>query len=119
MTEEAVIPSMKALRRVPACYRRMLPLSVMKRYQCTVVGCEDDTLTLAVTDQCDTSWLELLSRGTGYKIFPVLVDVMQMHLLLRRIESIERKKQLLFRKNAYDYPLQIRTALLILIAQCS
>jgi hypothetical protein len=87
--QENLIPRMEKLRRVPGQYRHILPLNLMKRHQCAVIGEEDGVLTVAITDRRDTSIFELLSRLTGYKIFPVLVDPERMRLLIRRMERVE------------------------------
>ncbi len=80
------IPRFRALRRVPPSYRSVLPLKVMKRYQCLVVGGAQDALTVAITDRQDTSILPLLRKLTGRVIFPVWVDPFRMRLLIRRLE---------------------------------
>src|SRR5215831_13639768 len=80
------IPNFAALRRVPMPYRSTLPLELMKRYQCLVVGAAKGALTVAITDLQDKSVLELLSAVTGCAIFPVWIHPARMQLLLRRIE---------------------------------
>ncbi|WP_165423301.1 hypothetical protein [Ktedonosporobacter rubrisoli] len=84
------IPRLFTLRRVSAQYWRILPLKVMKRYQCIVIGKDRGGLTLAIADQKVTGIIEQLSKLTGYEIFPVLVDPVRIRLLLRRIERAER-----------------------------
>jgi hypothetical protein len=84
------IPGFRTLRRVPVAYRSLLPLELMKRYQCLVVGAAKGTLTVAITDVQNPGVLELLSRVTGCAIFPVWVHPARMHLLLHRLERYER-----------------------------
>src|SRR5216684_1624814 len=75
------IPRFRSLRRVPLPYRDILPLKVMMRHQCLVVGAWQDI-----------SILTLLSKLTGRTIFPVLVDPVRMHLLIQRIDRYQRSK---------------------------
>jgi len=86
------IPRFRSLRRVPLPYRDILPLKVMMRHQCLVVGASQDMLTVAITDRQDISILTLLSKLTGRTIFPVLVDPVRMHLLIQRIDRYQRSK---------------------------
>ena len=87
-----LIPRFRSLRRVPEPYRHVLPLKVIMRYQCLVVGAAQDTLTVAITDRQDTSILTILSKLTGRAIFPVLVDPVRMHLLIQRIDRDLRSR---------------------------
>ena len=86
------IPYFSDLRRVPMHYRQVLPVSIMKRYQCLVVGSAPGVLTVAITDRHNTSILEALQQFTGHAIFPVLIDPVRMRLLLQRIERCDRCK---------------------------
>lgn len=86
----SLIPQLFVLRRVPMRYRRVLPLTVMKRFQCIVVGSAPGVLTVAITDRHNTAVIESLSKYTGQAIFPVLIDPTRMRLLIRRIERYER-----------------------------
>lgn len=85
-----LIPQLYVLRRVPMRYRRMLPLTIMKRFQCIVVGSAQGVLTVAITDRQNTSVIESLRRITGQAIFPVLIDPNRMRLLIQRIERYEQ-----------------------------
>lgn len=85
-----LIPQLYVLRRVPTRYRRMLPLTIMKRFQCIVVGSAQGVLTVAITDRQDTSVIESLRSITGQAIFPVLIDPTRMRLLIQRIERYEQ-----------------------------
>ena len=85
-----LIPQLYVLRRVPTRYRRMLPLTIMKRFQCIVVGSAQGVLTVAITDRQDTSVIESLRSITGQAIFPVLIDPARMRLLIQRVERYEQ-----------------------------
>ena len=85
-----LIPQLYVLRRVPVRYRRMLPLTIMKRFQCIVVGSAQGVLTVAITDRQNTSVIESLRSITGRAIFPVLIDPTRMRLLIQRIERYEQ-----------------------------
>ena len=85
-----LIPQLYVLRRVPMRYRSMLPLTIMKQFQCIVVGAAQGVLTVAITDRQATSVIESLRSITGQAIFPVLIDPTRMHLLIRRIERYEQ-----------------------------
>lgn len=85
-----LIPQLYVLRRVPTRYRRMLPLTIMKRFQCIVVGSAQGVLTVAITDRQATSVIESLRSITGQAIFPVLIDPTRMRLLIQRIERYEQ-----------------------------
>ena len=83
-----LIPQLYVLRRVPMRYRRMLPLTIMKRFQCIVVGSAQGVLTVAITDQQNTSVIESLRSITGRAIFPVLIDPTRMRLLIQRVRAV-------------------------------
>ncbi len=88
-----LIPQLYVLRRVPMRYRRILPLTIMKRFQCIVVGSAQGVLTVAITDRQNISVIESLRRITGQAIFPVLIDPTRMRLLIQRIERNEQYRQ--------------------------
>src|SRR5690242_19861269 len=90
---EYSIPRLFTLRRVAKRYRQVLPLSVMRRYQCVVIGGEGDALTIAIVDESSTDIFGIIRMLTGRKIFPVLIEPERMQLLLRRIEREERSEQ--------------------------
>ncbi len=119
------IPQLSELRRAPLRYRHILPLTIMKRYQCIVVGAAKGKLTIAITDSQNMEVIESLSRYTGKTIFPVLIDPKRMHLLLQRIERREQSRGNLSSKRnqakgteCYQYSLQRLqiSSILILIA---
>jgi hypothetical protein len=85
----AMIPRLWTLRRIPEQYHHFLPIAVMKRYQCIVIGGDRGILTVAVTEPKSTCILNALSTLTGRTIFPVLIDPARMRLLIRRIERME------------------------------
>ena len=88
-----LIPQLYVLRRVPMRYRRMLPLTIIKRFQCIVVGSAQGVLTVAITDRQNTSVIESLRSITGQAIFPVLIDPTRMRLLIQRVERYEQYRQ--------------------------
>ena len=107
------IPQLSELRRAPLRYRHILPLTIMKQYQCIVVGAAKGKLTIAITDTQNLEVIESLSRYTGKIIFPVLIDPKRMHLLLLRIERREQCRGNLSSKRnrakgtgSYQYSLQ-------------
>lgn len=86
------LPNYKSIRRVPSRYHQILPLPLMQRYQCIVVGIEREALTVAITDERQKQQIESLERLTGCTIFTVLIDPARMHLLLTRLERREQQK---------------------------
>ncbi len=90
------IPQLSELRRAPSRYRHILPLTIMQRYQCIVVGAAKGKLTIAITDTQNMEVIESLSRYTGKTIFPVLINPKRMHLLLQRIERREQCRRNLY-----------------------
>jgi len=111
-----IIPRLWTLRRIPGRYRHLLPLTVMKLYQCVVIGGDQSILTVAITEPHNTHILELLSILTGCTIFPVLVDPTRMRLLIRRIERLERAYYAPIDCLSHYYALQQRSMPLFLIA---
>src|SRR5256714_7241257 len=92
-----LIPQLRDLRRIPMRYQSMLPLKVMKRYQCAVVGSAQGVLTIAITDRHDTSLIKTFTRLIGRPIFPVWVNPAQMGLLIKRIERWQRREDEILR----------------------
>jgi hypothetical protein len=86
----AIIPRLYILRRVPQQYHRILPLNIMKRYQCIVVGDAQGVLTVAIANQEALACMESIKKLTSHAVFPVLVDPARISLLIRRIERDER-----------------------------
>jgi Type II secretion system (T2SS), protein E, N-terminal domain len=86
----AIIPRLYILRRVPQQYHRVLPLNIMKRYQCIVVGDAQGVLTVAIANQEALTCMESIKKLTSHAVFPVLVDPTRISLLIRRIERDER-----------------------------
>src|SRR6266571_9073457 len=99
------IPWFSTLRRVPTRYQRVLPLGVMKRYRCIIVGEARGVYTVALATHQDIVVIGLLRRLTGHKIFPVLVDTDRMRLLIQRLERTAGCKRTLF---GFPYVLQQR-----------
>lgn len=102
----SLIPRLYDFRRVPACCQRILPLTVMKQYQCIVVGTEHSILTVGITNRHDTRVIDFLRRLTGRTIFPVLIDPARMRLLLHRIERNEEYRRRLS-YSSYLYRFQV------------
>jgi hypothetical protein len=109
---EVAIPRLVYLRRVPTRYRHMLPLHIMKAYQCLVVGGESGSLTVAITNRKNITLLKLLGELSGYTIFPVLIEPDQMHLLIRRMERWEYEKHRALNKMSAGYPLYLHSMLM-------
>ena len=84
------IPRLRDVRRVPVRYQRILPLSVMKRYQCVVLGASSRTLTVGIVERKDERLFAFLRMLTGATIFPVLVEPGRMDLLITRMERDQR-----------------------------
>lgn len=85
-----LIPRLYDVRRVPVCYHRALPLPVVKRYQCVVLGASARALTVGITQPESEALLDYLRALTGATIFPVLVEPRRMRLLIARIERHQR-----------------------------
>ena len=96
------IPQLDTLRRVPIRYRRILPFTIMKQYQCIVVGAERGILTVAIADRQNMAVIELLTKYTGQAIFPVLIEPDRMRLLIRRIERREQYGRNIYSKRKQD-----------------
>src|SRR5437016_1068700 len=109
---ENIIPRLVCLRRVPTRYRHVLPLSIMKTYQCIVVGGEPGFLTVAITNRKNITLLKILGELIGCTIFPVLIDPGHLHLLIRRMERSEHEKHKALNKLAAGYPLHLRSMLM-------
>lgn len=92
-----MIPTLRFLRRVPDQYRTLLPIMFMKRYQCLIVGAEQNILTVAITTPDKVEVCRLLRGLTGCQVFPVLVDPMQLSLQLRRLERRVGSRQIIYR----------------------
>lgn len=114
---ENIIPRLVCLRRVPTRYRHVLPLSIMKTYQCIVVGGEPGCLTVAITNRKNIALLKILGELIGCTIFPVLIDPAHLHLLIRRMERSEHEKHKALNKMAAGYPLHLHSMLMFLSAQ--
>ena len=107
--QDEVIPRLGVIRRVPARYRRILPLWIMKRYHCAVIGGVPGALTVAITDR-KNAWILGALRGlTGCVIFAVLVDAGKMQLLIQRVERAERYRYSRFKPLSPYHPLRVRS----------
>jgi hypothetical protein len=109
-----IIPRLVCLRRVPTRYQHVLPLSIMKTYQCIVVGGESGSLTVAITNRKNVALLNALGALVGRPIFPVLIDPDHLHLLIRRIERAEHEKRKALKVMVAGYPLHVHSMLMFL-----
>ncbi len=110
-------PNFKSIRRVPTRCEHILPLSLMLRYQCIVVGTARDALTLAISDEQQRQPVETLERLMGCPIFTVLVDSARMRLLLERLERREQQNQgKVVGRPYYMHALQLRAFLKFILA---
>jgi type II secretion system (T2SS) protein E len=112
-----LIPQYSDLRRLPMGYQHILPLEVMKRYHCAVVGSAQGVLTVAITDQHDPSLVETLSRLTGRPIFPVWVKPERMRLLIQRMECWEHRRNDMLHLPHFLSLFQIHTIAVVLTDQ--
>jgi hypothetical protein len=108
---QCVIPRLRTLRRVSQQYRHCLPLKVMQRHQCIVVGGEQGSLTVAMADCRQTYILTYLRWLTGCAIFPVQVDPARVRLLIKRVEWSMSVRRDLLRQASLYHPLRIRSML--------
>lgn len=110
------MPRFDTVRWVPKRFRGLLPLEVMKRYHCVVVGGAYGVLTVAFIDEQSAYVIEGLKKLTGQDIFPVLVNPIRMRLLLQRIEYCQQYKRL-FERSCYLYRRPISSMLTFYLAQ--
>ncbi len=103
-----LIPRFDTLRWVPTRSRGILPLAVMKRYQCIVVGATRSMVTVALAEGQETIAPEILTALTGRTIFPVLISQSRMRLLIKRLERAEDDRGNICRKKLLLHLLQIR-----------
>lgn len=108
------MPRLRDVRRVPVRYQRILPLPVIKNYQCVVLGATAHILTIGVIERLNEQRLGFLRALTGMAIFPVLVEPEKMGLLIARIERYQRFRQR-YSKASYvlQLPFQMRQFLLL------
>jgi len=83
-------PRFDTVRRVPLRYRRLLPLSMMKQYQCVVVGATREEISVAFSARPSRSVIGMLRIATGCRVFPVLTEPARIRLLIHRIELYEQ-----------------------------
>ena len=89
------VPRFDTLQWVPLRCRRILPLSVIKQYQCIVVGATREELTVAFAMRPGRSVIGVLRRLTGRNIFPVLAEPGRVQLLIHRIELYDQHRHAL------------------------
>ncbi len=99
-----LIPHLFVLRRVPMRYYGVLPLRLMKKYQCIVVGSAPGVLTVAITNRHNTVVIESLKKFTGQSIFPVIIDPAKMRLLLQRIDRNECRRNAFHLRRIHHTP---------------
>jgi hypothetical protein len=104
-----VVPRLPTLRRVPRQYWHYLPLQVMKRHQCIVIGGESGSLTVAIADCRHPHVIAYLRLLTGCAIFPVQVDPIRIRLLIKRVERFRPVRYRLLRQSALYRPLAMHT----------
>ena len=80
------IPTLAAVRWVPTRYQHILPLEVIKRHQCLVLGSARGMLTVAIADARNTQLTDTLEKFTGHRIFMVLIEPARMRVLIERLE---------------------------------
>lgn len=107
------IPRLRDVRRVPVRYQQILPLPVVKRHQCVVLGMSSRTLTLGIVERRDEKLFAFLHKLTGATIFPVLIEPERMRLLIARMERYQRFR----RRSSQAYyvlqmPYQVRLLLM-------
>lgn len=103
------LPRLHDVRRVAVRYQHMLPLAVMKKHQCVVLGATLHMLTIGVIERKDRRWFQLMQALTGMTIFPVLVEPERMRLLIGRVERYQRFRQRYSRAAyALALPMQVR-----------
>lgn len=122
-----LIPQLFDLRRVPVQYYRRLPLTIMKKFQCIVVGSAPGILTVAITNRQNTLVIEFLKKFTGQTIFPVFIDPTKLRLLIQRIERNEDRRSTFYSRvkrstklEYYQYSilsLQVYSIVLLLSSQ--
>ena len=106
------VPRLYDVRRVPVRYHRVLPLSVVRRYRCVVLGASRNALTVGITESHNTALLDFLHMLTGATIFPVLVEPKLMCLLIKRIERSQHFHYLHWQAYyALQLPSQVRLIL--------
>lgn len=92
--DDDFIPRLQDVRRVPPRYQRILPLSMMKRHQCVVLGASPRVLTIGLVDGKNQQFLHYLQTFTGTEIFPVLIEPRRMRLMITRMERSQRFQKL-------------------------
>ena len=109
------IPRLYTLRRIEPRYRHLLPLHIMKRYRCIVVGGKRGMLTVALTGGVyNEHIIAHLRQQTGCAIFPVLIEPERMRLLLQRAEWSECHKESVKRNKPLLHPLFLHSLLPLL-----
>lgn len=103
------VPRFNAVRRVPTCYQYVLPLGVIKRHQCLVLGSARGVFTVAMTVEGDAALVNNLERFLGQRIFTVLVEPARMRMLIERLERfyIRRYEKQMVGRPCYLHSVQL------------
>ena len=108
------IPRLYALRRIDPRYRHVLPIHIMKRFRCIVVGGKRGVLTVALAGENSEHIIPYLHQQTGCSIFPVLIEPERLRLLLQRAEWSECNKESVKRNKPLLHPLLLHSLLPLL-----
>ncbi len=108
------IPRLYALRRIDPRYRHVLPVHIMKRYRCIVVGGKRGMLTVALAGKNSEHIITYLHQQTGCSIFPVSIEPERLRLLLQRAEWSEYNKESVKRNKPLLHPLLLHSLLPLL-----
>lgn len=77
------VPYLAPPQHIPNSVRNLLPLDVMRQFQCLPIGRDRNSLTVALADPTDRSALHRLEEITGLTIFPVMTDPEALEALAR------------------------------------
>jgi hypothetical protein len=114
------IPTLTAVRWVPTRYQHILPLEVVKRHQCLVLGAARGVLTVAIADTRDRPLVAALEKFTGHRIFTVLIEPASMRILIERLErdcSRRGSRQKIVVRPCYLHRVQLRALVYFMSAR--
>jgi hypothetical protein len=81
------VPYLSPPQHIPSSVRNLLPLEVMRQFQCLPIGRDRNSLTVALADPTDRGALHRLEEITGLTIFPVMTDPEALEALARPVRS--------------------------------